>query len=144
MDFEARMIRFLGEITGTSKAGNPWKKKEWVVETFGQYPKKVKVTCFGDRADNIHMEEGNDYILSVDLESREYNDRWYTDVNVFRVQPFTANSNQPSQNYGGGYSQPSQPNYGGNYGQQNNGAAFGGGNQPYTPPADESDEDLPF
>ena len=145
MDFEGRVIQFLGETTGTSKAGNPWKKKEWVVETFGQYPRKVKVQCFGDRSDSINLEPGKDYVLSVDLESREFNGRWYTDVSVFRVQEFQGQQNfgtqhQPYQN--GGYpSQPAAQGMGGMpYGNQ---SSFGS-SQGFSPSVEESDEDLPF
>ena len=143
MDFEGRVIQFLGETSGTSKAGNPWKKKEWVVETFGQYPRKVKVQCFGDRADNIHLEPGKDYSLSVDLESREFNGRWYTDVSVFRVQEIQGQQNygNPTQSYpGGGFQNPpsqsgfSQPGY----------SMPNGQSQGFSPSPEESDEDLPF
>ena len=146
MDFEGRVIQFLGETSGTSKAGNLWKKKEWIVETFGPYPKKVKLQCFGDRSDAINLEPGKDYVLSVDLESREFNGRWYTDVSVFRVAEYQGNN---QQNFG---AQPQrQPNYpnqtqqgmpGAPYGnaQQN----FGGVGEPFSAPSDDSDEDLPF
>lgn len=145
MDFQARVIQFLGETTGTSKAGNPWKKKEWVVETFGQYPKKVKVQCFGDRSDSIHLEPGKDYNLYVDLESREFNGRWYTDVSVYRVDEVT-NPGQPgmTQQYPGGYPSAPQPNFTGQpYG--NTGGYGAAPQQPFNPGAAEgSDEDLPF
>lgn len=141
MDFQARCIQFLGETTGVSKAGNPWKKKEWVMETYGTYPKKVKVQCFGDRSDSMNIEQGKDYMLSVDLESREFNGRWYTDVSVFRAE--MAAPPQGADTFGGnggGFpSQPQQPMtqpYGGNMG-----GGFGSG-QEFA--SDSSDEDLPF
>ena len=147
MDFEAKVIQYLGEQSGTSKAGNPWKKKEWVVETFGQYPRKVKVQCFGDRSDTLNLEPGKDYVLSVDLESREFNGRWYTDVSVFRVQEYQAQQNfgvPQHQPYQGGYQNP-QPQQGfSNAPYQNQGVTFGGNEQPFTPNDSDSDEDLPF
>lgn len=139
MDFQAKVIQFLGETAGTSRAGNPWKKKEWLVETFGQYPKKIKVQCFGEKSDSMNLEPGKDYTLYVDLESREYQGRWYTDVSVYRVDEYMAqpggNMAQPQS------SQPIQPNFGG---------APYGNNAGYPGPdfsnssAGESDEDLPF
>lgn len=141
MDFRARMIQFLGETGGTSKAGNPWKKKEWVVETEGQYPRKVKVQCFGDRSDTINMEPGKLYVLSVDLESREFNGRWYTDVSVFRVNEAGENTyGQPQGGYNNGYGQaPSGVSDNGPFG----GPSFGG-SQPTFTPSEDSNEDLPF
>lgn len=88
MEFEAKVIQELPVQEGVSKtSGKPWKKREWVVETFGNYPRKVKIQAFGDRADQMNIEVGNSYRLSVDLESREFNGRWYTDVSVFRTEP---------------------------------------------------------
>ena len=146
MDFEGKVIQFLGETSGTSKTGNPWKKKEWVVETFGQYPKKVKIQCMNARADVINLEPGRDYIYSVDLESREFNGRWYTDVSVFRVQEYQG---QP-QNYGGGqpsyqgFQSPQAPQGYMNQPYQTPGNNFGGNTDPFIPNEGDSDEDLPF
>lgn len=140
MDFEGKVIQYLGETTGTSKAGNSWKKKEWVVETFGQYPKKVKVQCFGDRSDTLNLEPGRDYILSVDLESREFNGRWYTDVSVFRVQEYHNQQPQLQPGQQTGFSAQPAPGYG----NPSYGNAPYTDNQPFSPSADENDEDLPF
>ena len=146
MDFQGKVIQFLGETTGTSKAGNPWKKKEWVVETFGQYTHKIKVQCFGDRSDSINLEPGKDYTLYVDLDSREFNGRWYTDVSVYRVEEINGmqgGMNSP-QNFQNNYQQPQQGNfnnmpYGGNQG----GGSFS--SQSFSASvSEESDEDLPF
>ena len=139
MDFQARVLQCLGETSGTSKTGKPWKKKEWVVETPGQYPRTVKVQCFNDRADNLILENGKDYNLFVDIESREFNGRWYTDVSVYRADEIN------SQNYSQGNFQPQSFQQGGF-----NNAPYGGGQgdfqngQSFSPSVQESDEDLPF
>ncbi len=86
MDIEGTVIQYLGRQEGTSKAGNHWKKDEYVMETPGTYPKKVKFTIFGDRCDTMKCEPGKTYNFSVDIESREFNGRWYTDVNVYAVR----------------------------------------------------------
>ena len=154
MDFEGKAIQFLGETSGTNKTGKPWKKKEWLVETFGQFPKKVKLQCFNERSDSLIIEPGKDYIFSVDLESREFNGRWYTDVSVFRVQDFTGQAQTfvPNQGYQGGYPpQPQAPYPTQGYGAPqapNYGAPQTGGyppqNDSFQPAAGEGDEDLPF
>lgn len=137
MEFQGKMIQFLGETGGTSKTGKPWKKKEWLLETFGQYPRKVKVQCFNERSDSIIMEPGRDYSLQVDLESREFNGRWYTDVTVYRVDEYQYQPSNPMNQT----QQPSQfqpqtsQNYPGDMGSSAN----------FTPlDNDQSDEDLPF
>ncbi|MCH5228499.1 MAG: DUF3127 domain-containing protein [Muribaculaceae bacterium] len=145
MDFQGKVIQYLGEQSGTSKAGNPWKKKEWVLETLNaQYPRKVKVQCFGDRSDSINLEPGKDYIVYVDLESREFNGRWYTEVSVYRAEEL---QNQSQGGFQGGYQQPQQnfqAPFGGNQAPFGGNQAPYGGNQPFSPSVGESDEDLPF
>lgn len=132
MELEGKIVIDLPLQSGTSKAGNPWKKKEWVLETFGNYPKKVKIQAFGDRVDNLHIEPGKSYRLGIDLESREFNGRWYTDVSVYSAQELV--QQQP------GYQQPS---YGGepqtSFGQPQAPAAPG-----FTAAPAGNDEDLPF
>lgn len=87
MEIEGMIVRDLGMIEGISKAGNPWKKHEWVLETTGQYPRKIKFTVFGDRTNTINFELGKSYVIQVDVESREFNDRWYTDLTAYNFRP---------------------------------------------------------
>ena len=87
MDIEGKIILDLGQTEGTSKAGNPWKKHEWVLETMSQYPRKIKFTVFGDRVNTISFELNRNYLIQADIESREFNGRWYTDVTVFNARP---------------------------------------------------------
>lgn len=154
MELEGKIIRYLGEQSGTSKAGKPWKKKEWVAETFGTYPRKVKFHIFGERADNINLEVGKDYSMTIEVESREFNDRWYTDVSVLRAQELTANPQGNAYGQPGGYpsAQNSYPSQGANgmpfgseatspYGGQTN---FGASQGSFAPSPGDSDEDLPF
>lgn len=90
MELEGKMILDLGFTSGTSKAGNAWKKREIVVETFGSYPRKVKITLFGQRADEINPQLGLSYSFSVDAESREFNGRWYTDITAYAARELAA------------------------------------------------------
>ncbi len=81
MEIQGKIIMDLPLLEGVSKAGNPWKKKEWVLETTNvAYPRKVKFDVFGDRVDNFKVQVGREYIIKCDVESREFNGRWYTDV----------------------------------------------------------------
>ncbi|MBD5190404.1 MAG: DUF3127 domain-containing protein [Bacteroidales bacterium] len=86
MELEGKIIQELPLQEGVSKAGRPWKKREWVLETFGNYPRTVKFHVFGDRADTMNIEVGKTYSLSIDIESREYAGRWYTDVSAFAAR----------------------------------------------------------
>ena len=85
MDIKGKIIQKLELQSGTSKAGNAWKKQEYVLETLDSYPRKVKFDFFGDRADQYPLEVGDVITLSYDIESREFNGRWYTDIRGFKA-----------------------------------------------------------
>ncbi len=40
---------------------------------------------WGDKIDQFDIKQGENLVVSVDLESREYNGRWYTDVKAWKV-----------------------------------------------------------
>lgn len=86
MDIEGKIILDLPLEEGISKAGNPWKKKGWVLETLGQYPRRVKFDVFGDRVSTLTFEVNKTYVVSLDAESREFNGRWYTDLRAFNAR----------------------------------------------------------
>ena len=80
MEITGKIIHDLGEMSGVSKAGNSWKKHEYVLETKDSYPKQVHFDFFGERADQYPLSIGDDIKLSFDIESREYNGRWFTSI----------------------------------------------------------------
>ena len=79
------VLNILPLQTGTSKAGNQWQKQDFILETGGQYPRKVCVCLFGDNVDKFPLQVGQSVTASVDIESREFNARWYTDVRAWNV-----------------------------------------------------------
>ena len=82
MEIKGKVVEILDLQKGTSARG-PWQKRYAVIETeAGKYPKKVCLMFWGDLAENPALQKGNDITASIDIESREYNGRWYTDVKV--------------------------------------------------------------
>lgn len=71
--------------SGTSKAGNQWQKQDFILETQGQYPRKVCICLFGDNVEKFPLAVGQSVTASVDIESREFNGRWYTDIRAWNV-----------------------------------------------------------
>lgn len=86
MQLTAKLIQLLPLQTGTGKNGQ-WKKQDIIVETEGQYPKKVCISFWGDKINENLLKVGSQLTISFDVESREYNGRWYTDVKAWRVEP---------------------------------------------------------
>ncbi len=86
MEFTAKLFQVQPAQTGQGKNGT-WKKQEVVFETDGQYPKKICVTVWGDKIDLTRYKPGTPLTVSFDIESREFNGRWYTDVKAWKIVP---------------------------------------------------------
>lgn len=66
--------------SGTSRSGNDWSKATLIVETITQYPKKVAISNMKRTAEFNSLPNGTVATFDVEMESREFNSRWYTDV----------------------------------------------------------------
>jgi hypothetical protein len=84
---------------GQSKSsGKSWKKLGFVVQTASEYPKDVYFTVFGEeKVDNFlkYNKVGQTVDVSFNVESREYNERFYTDLQAWKV--FTASSSETTE-----------------------------------------------
>ena len=85
MQITAKLTAILPEQTGAGKNG-PWKKQDIIVETDGQYPKKVCISLWGEKFDRNLLRVGNRLTISFDIESREFNGKWYTDVKGWKLE----------------------------------------------------------
>jgi len=84
MDISGKILQFLPVQTGQGKNGT-WKKQEFILETGDTYPKKVCIAAWGDKIDLASIKPGEQVTVSFDVESREFNGRWYTDVKAWKV-----------------------------------------------------------
>lgn len=66
------------------KEGASWKAQDFIIETKGQYPKKVCLNLFGDKV-ALMPNVGDEVTASIEIESREYNDKWFTTVRVWKI-----------------------------------------------------------
>ena len=85
MQFTAKLVQLLPLQTGTGKNG-AWRKQDIIVETEGQYPKKICVSIWGDKINESQLQPGNQLKIDFDIESREYNGKWYTDIKAWKVE----------------------------------------------------------
>lgn len=107
MELIGKIIQVLPLQEGVSKAGNAWKKQEYILETLGtQYPRKVCFNLFGDNVDKFPMQVGQDVTVSIDLESREFNGRWYTDVRAWNVLNGVQLAGTPAPGFAAAPAQP--------------------------------------
>ena len=84
MEITGKIIEILPEKSGQSVNGE-WRKQEFILETETSYPKKICFVVWGDKIEQFNLKKGESVEVSVDLESREYNGRWYTDVKAWKV-----------------------------------------------------------
>ncbi|PSK99247.1 DUF3127 domain-containing protein [Cecembia rubra] len=85
MEISGRIVQIMPEINGNGRNGQ-WRKQEYILETAGNYPKKVCMTVWGDSIDQFALKQGDHINASIDIESREYNGRWYTDVKAWKIE----------------------------------------------------------
>jgi len=83
MELTGKIINILPIQTGEGKNGS-WKKQEYVIETFDKIPRKVCFSLWGEKIDQFQLNEGDEAEVMFDLESREFNGRWYTDVKAWK------------------------------------------------------------
>lgn len=61
------------------------------------YPKKVLFDFFGDRSEQYPLTPGQEIRLTFDIESREYNGRWFTSIRGLKAEPLSAAAPAPAQ-----------------------------------------------
>lgn len=90
MEFEGTVLKVLPVVKGTSQRGE-WIKQEVVFELPGEFNRKLCVGFWGDRAHDAGMlREGEKVAVSANVESREYNGRWFTEVRAWKMTRVTA------------------------------------------------------
>ncbi len=109
MELNGKIIKVLPLQSGESARGK-WQKQEIVIEVDGKFPKKVCVSLWGDLISNNQFEEGKMISLEADVESREYKDRWYTEVKAWRVNRSEFDqSEQPARRQSAPAAEPASP-----------------------------------
>lgn len=99
MEITGKVINILPIQGGESNTtGKSWQVKTFIIETQDKYTHKVAIELFGeDRIKDNPVQVDNVYNISFDLESREFNGRWYTSARAWKV--VASQSAQPSGQY---------------------------------------------
>ena len=89
LEIIGKVVKILPKQSGVSKNG-AWSKGEFVIETMEQYPKKVCISAWGDKSDVLEQQcaVGKTVKVGFQIESREFNDKWYTDIRAWRIEPY--------------------------------------------------------
>jgi hypothetical protein len=97
MEITGKIIKTLPLQSGQGKNGQ-WKKQEYILEIPSEkFPKKVCLAVWGDNIDKFSIREGSTVTASIDVESREFNGKWYTDVKAWKVMTSDSSASQNSE-----------------------------------------------
>ena len=89
LELEGTLRQKLGVQSGTSARG-PWAKQEFVVEfPDGNFTSQACFTAWGqDKVAELDKYQVGDRVkVSFNLKSREFNGRWYNDLQIWRIAP---------------------------------------------------------
>lgn len=134
MEISGKIIQKLPLQSGESKtSGKPWQLQSYILETQEQYPRKICFEIFGEQRIKDNPCEIDELVtVSFDLESREFNGRWYTSVRAWKVQQGIADgAAAAAAPAAAAAAQPAQPMAATNV-------------ETFDPSAGESTDDLPF
>ncbi len=103
LSIRGKVMLVLPEETITKKDGTTLIKKQFVIETTtDQYPKKVSFQAISDKVNVPKI--GTVCDVYFNIESREYQGRWYSQVTCWKIWEERSNNSAPSNT-------PSEPNH---------------------------------
>lgn len=85
VELTGTIVQMLPYEGGTSKAGKEWRKQVFILETQEQYPRKVAISLLNENIDKFPLQVGAVVTANLDIESREWNSKWYTEVRAWQV-----------------------------------------------------------
>lgn len=97
LQIKGKIQQILKPESGVSRAGKEWKKQEFVIETEEQFPRKVCFTLFNDKVSLVDgLSAGDEVEVAFNLESREFNGKWYHNINAWKIdKPTEENMPEP-------------------------------------------------
>lgn len=92
MEIEGTLIKLLPLRSGTGEKGD-WKIQEFIVKTKnGNYEDEI---CFSCNPDKVTLPaDGMKLTVHFNLKSREYNEKWFTQANAWKIVVETLNKEQ--------------------------------------------------
>ena len=89
MELTGKITNILTAQTGIGKNGNEWKKQEIIIQTEEQYPKNICISLWGNVITD-KIKQDDKIKASIDIESREFNGKWYTTVKAWKIELLSA------------------------------------------------------
>ena len=86
MEIKGKLSKVLEPQTGQGRNGE-WKRQEFIIELEGTYPRKVCLSGWGEKVnvESLKGQEGSVLNVHFDIESREYQGKWFTNLTAWKV-----------------------------------------------------------
>jgi hypothetical protein len=98
MRIEGKLIKIFDLETGVSKSGKEWKKQSILIEQNTEYNKELVISYFGDNVNKLsNINIGDNLSCSINLSSREYNGKWYHNIDGWTCALANANTVKPEE-----------------------------------------------
>tara|TARA_R110000751_G_scaffold21456_1_gene61567 strand:+ start:11 stop:334 length:324 start_codon:yes stop_codon:yes gene_type:complete len=92
MEVTGKLVKKLELETGTSKAGKEWQKQTVVIDTGEDFNNLIAISSFGDKMQKMNMlEEGMTVSIMCNVYSREYNGKYYHNIEGYHFANQTDN-----------------------------------------------------
>ncbi|MEO5674442.1 MAG: DUF3127 domain-containing protein, partial [Chitinophagales bacterium] len=108
LEITGKIYSVLPEQNGQGQNG-PWVKQTFVIETSDRFPKKICLQAWNEKGEMVtRLKQGDEVKVAFDLESREFNGKWYTDAKVWKLELVNQaeNSNSPAASGSGSMEEP--------------------------------------
>jgi hypothetical protein len=86
MEVQGTLKQILPIESGETKSGKDWQKQTIIVETQETYPKLIAIEVSEKALSRLQdYSIGQTITCSINIESREYNGRWFTSVKCWKI-----------------------------------------------------------
>lgn len=89
LELEGRIVRKMAVQSGQSARG-AWARQDFILEyQDGNFPSQVCFSAWGqDKVQELDKYQVGDAVkVAFNVRAREYNDRWYNDLRIWRIAP---------------------------------------------------------
>lgn len=108
MSFETQGI--IHKIFDTQSKSDTFKTREFVIKHDGNYPQFIKFQLTQDRCDIVSQyKEGDNVKVSFDLRGREWNEKYFTNLNAWKMEAVVQQQVTNSISDGNNNSTPFEP-----------------------------------
>ncbi len=85
LEIKGTVVQLLPIQSGQGSGDRSWRKQDFVLDIPSNYKRQVCISLWGDNIESYKLAVGEEVTASIDIESREYNGKWYTNVKAWKI-----------------------------------------------------------